>query len=136
MPFVEHRPSRTSLSDMADAINCVRISFKKKEDKKTQNSNVSLTIYIGKSLAEKLRLKGGDRVSFFYDDENKKKWLIKKSSQTGGYKLVDTSVSGGRVNYLRMQLTFKIPEFSLSTNDFSIRTVEHEIVDDGIVIYA
>lgn len=135
MSFVEHAPSRNSVSDMSDTINCIRISFKKKEDKKS-NKNISLTIYIGKNLAEKLGINGGDRLAFFYDDEDNRKWLIKKPLQGSGYKLIDANSAKSRVNYLRMQLMFKIPDFNLSEDDFIIRTVKHELLDGGILINA
>jgi hypothetical protein len=91
-----------------------------------------LIIFIGKTISENLRLSGGDRVIFLFDDQDNRKWMIKKSLENIGYKLVKTANSA----YLRLQITLKIPDFSVLEKDLRTRSVPCELIEGGLLIDA
>lgn len=137
MAFIEHKPSRSRTGRLSDVIDAIRVSFKEKSAKSPlEAKNIILTIYIGKNIADKLDLDAESRVMFFYDDINTRKWLIKKSLTDTGYKLVEATKTGAGSNYLRMQLTFKVPNFTIKDDDLINRKVGYAIENNGILIDA
>lgn len=136
--FIEHKPSRSRAAFSSNAVNLVRISFKKtKKDTNLETGGLMLTIYLGKNITSKIGLNKESRILFFYDDKETRKWLIKPSQGNNGYKLVDAAGSNNTgSNYLRMQLTFKVPNFKLLDTDLTVREVKYEIQDGGIIINA
>jgi len=95
MAFIEYNPKKSPSDSTAKSKVRINFSCKKKGEK---TLGYVLIIRIGRDLADKLDIKSGDKVSFSYDDENKRIWLIKKIDTDNGYKI------GSRPNALSFML--------------------------------
>ena len=114
MEFIEIKPTKIrSNNDYLRKI--VRASFTKP---KSKDSVFSLSIYIGKDIANKLDLKKNDKVSISYGAEDQRIWLIKKSIGSG-YKLLDTKDSSPA---LKFQLTWRL--FEPKQNEIGAREIK------------
>jgi hypothetical protein len=132
MTFIKIEPNRNRISS-SHAQKIIRASFSyfKREDKNTSGYN--LILYIGKELAEKFNLRAGDKISFSYDNENKRKWLIHKSDI--GYTL--GTVSGNNSPAYRIILKWPVSKiFKPEEKDMKLRELKHEAYDGGILIDA
>lgn len=126
MAFIEYEPRRTMVSLTSSSDVIINFSVNKKQRR--------LIIRIGIDLANKIDIKPGDKVSFSYDDENKRIWLIKKINTINGYKV------GGKLNALRVILQIAYDEnilFKPEEKEIShTRHVKSEIYEGGIKIDA
>lgn len=133
MAFVEHKPKRMLMKD-DEALNSVRVNFKVSKNKSSEKENIIATFYVGINVAKKIGLKKDDKVSFFYDDEKIRHWMIKKSNSGSGYKLVDSSSEEKETKFLRFQMTWRVEGFEIKTEDFNLRKIKHETTDSGEIL--
>ncbi|MDF3033145.1 MAG: hypothetical protein K0R76_99 [Alphaproteobacteria bacterium] len=128
MAFIELTPRKVA-SD-SNSKSKVRIYFSRRKNKEEKTVGYALMIRIGIDLADKIGIKPGDKVSFSYDDENKRSWLIKKTNNLAGYTL------GGRSNAssFTLQLTWSL--FEPEESELNIRYVVSDIYQGGIKIDA
>jgi ABC-type lipoprotein release transport system permease subunit len=125
MEFVELKNQKPR--DHKESSSSVRINFNPR--KRKNGTSYILAIRIGKEVAESLDIKLGDKVSFAYNKDNKRVWLLKKSDK--GFKV------GGRFNVscFIIQITwnpiklYKPEEFELNTH-----SVHNEIYEGGLKI--
>lgn len=123
MAFIE-LPPRKFTADK-DTKYIIKICFTKKNGRKS-----GIFIRIGSEVANKIGIKAGDRVSFSYDDENNRIWLIKKSEADKGYLL------GGKpnANSFTIQVTWDF--FIPNEVECNTRCVHNDIWGGGIRIFA
>jgi hypothetical protein len=135
MAWKEIKPTRSKNVNSEHVANSVRVSFSKpKGTSKAQTS--SLSIYIGINVASKMGIQDGDKINFYIDDENPRKWLIKKSiSKDTGYKISSFKKDESKAAYLKLQMTWRINEIVFNEDDYRIRTTRHDFQDGGILIY-
>jgi len=121
--FIEIKPIKTR-GNKKRLMGAVRVSFTKPKNKNSINDVYNLTIYIGKTIADELKLKAGDRVSIAYGKENQRIWLVKKAMDRG-YKLTDIKVKNDETSSaLKFQLTWKV--FTPQENEMKMREVEYD----------
>ena len=131
MAFVQHKPTRTRSN--ANVSKKIRASFKVKE-KDDNAKTITLTIYIGKIIAKEMGFGKDFKLNFFYDDEDNRKWMLKKPDDGSGYKAVELNKESEDVGCFRIQMTLKIPDFIITDKDLETRDLKHEIKDDKSVI--
>jgi|SRR5690348_611222 len=125
MTFIEHEPIRKSCQNKNSIKNSVKMSFCKKTN--------HLKIYIGREIAEKIKLTEKDKVNFYIDSTDKRKWFIKKSeNENEGYR---ASLTTYKHNSIKIQITFRTPEVFKSDSDCRIRMVSHSFENDGLLIF-
>lgn len=129
MSFIELRPGKNKT--IGDVKNKIRISFSDLTKTKKKTPKYTLTIYIGKTIADSLGINNGEKVSFSYEDTNKRIWLITKSSTDSGFTLGKQSDA-----CLKIQLTWQNDIFLPKEDDLYIRHVKHDFFKGGIRIYA
>jgi len=128
MPFIEHKPSRILNTNSDDVMNSVKISFSKRK----QAKKPLVSILIGKTVASKIGITHEKKIIFFVDDQNNKKWLIKKSeSDDQGYKISEIKKGAS----LKAQFTLNIDDLNLNESDYAIKKVKHDIHDGGILLF-
>ena len=114
----------------------VRVSFPYIKVKSVNVKKVvgnSMTMYIGKEVADVINIQGGDRVKFFVDSRNPRIWFIKKSTDGIGYKVAELRRQTDRpAGCVRLHMTWN--EFTPEDAEISLRTVKHEISDGGLKI--
>jgi hypothetical protein len=125
MAFIELTPKKTTSDENSKSKVRIRFYPKKK-------GRYNLMIRIGRELANKIDIKPGDKISFSYDDENKRSWLIKKTNNPG-YK-----VSGRpAAPTFTVQLTWNpLILFEPEGNELRMRYVASDIYQGGIKIDA
>lgn len=112
MAFVEHIPSRIS-TDYENKNFVIRLNKKRK----------SLLFYAAPHFFEKIGIYSGDRIKFYYDDEDLLKWKIHKVDNNEiGYKVM---LVGKK---LRLQIKLKIPGLQLDT----IKSYQYELLSNGL----
>jgi len=118
--FIEILPyKKKSMGNVKDVI---RISFTKLKEK------FILRIFIGYNVANQFNITEQDKVSLFYEKENPKTFLIKKSQASIGYSLFKTKDS------FRTQLMWNADILNPSSMT-NIREVEFNKFEDGIRFY-
>lgn len=127
MGFREIRPQRNSSS--ANTLNTVRVSFPKVSATGKHNMNM----YIGMNIAKQLDFKDGDKISFSVDEDNHRIWLLKKSTDGVGYKLIDSTKNKEATN-LRMQMTWN--EYMPTPKEIPVREVKHDMHAGGLRVFA
>lgn len=124
MDFIVTTPKK--IKSTVEKIEKIRVSFLKL---KNNIPKYSLIIRIGKKIADQVGIKPGDKISFSYNPQNNKIWLLKKSTDNVGFTLGKQNESS-----FTLQLTWNI--FKPEDKDLSsIRDVKHDIYDEGIRIY-
>jgi len=118
--FIQPKRNRPTSTKARES---VRIVFSK--NKRTDESFV-LTIYLGKKIAEKIGISKGIKVAVGYDDNNVKRLFLKKDDI--GY--TATEISSKDSPSLRIMLQWQ--QFKPTDQDFLIKEVKYEFVDDGI----
>lgn len=113
----------------------VRVAFQELKQKKTkQHVGYAMLMYIGKDIAQKIGLHGGDRIRFYVDAVNPRIWFVKKSDSGVGYKVRDLKRNGGKSSdTLRVQLTWK--EFVPTEIERSSRSVNYDLYEGGIRVF-
>ena len=132
--FIEIKPTKTR-GNIQHLSECIRVSFTKpKARNETKDGIYTLTIYIGKNIANALNIKDGERVSIFHAKENPRIWLIKKAVSKKGYKLIGIKdKESGEFSAFKFQLTWKI--FTPQENEMGMREVEFELNNEfGIIV--
>lgn len=85
-----------------------------------------LLLNIGDEIANKIDIKDGDRIMFSYDEHDRRKWIIEKSTDKNkGFKLRKSSS-----DFLLAQITWDV--FKPSKDEIGMHTVSYEI-SDGII---
>jgi hypothetical protein len=129
--FREIRPTRNR--SRADVSDMVRVSFPQLKSESTGQPKHTMILYLGKKVAEKVGIIASDKIKFYVDLDNPRIWLIKKSQNDVGYKLLDLKrLSGKAADAFRFQMTWK--EFQPSEADISLHKVDYEIYQDGIKV--
>lgn len=127
MGFREIRPQRNSSS--TNTLNTVRVSFPKVKATGKHNMNM----YIGINIAKQLDFKDGDKISVSVDEDNPKIWLLKKSTDGVGYKLIDSTKNKESTN-LRMQMTWN--EYVPTSQEIPVREVKYDMHAGGLRVFA
>jgi hypothetical protein len=94
-----------------------------------RNENFYLSIRIGKDIANKIGIKPGDKVSFSYESENNRIWLIEKASDRNGYTL------GGKPDAASFILNITWYLFAPTKDKQKLRHVKSDIYEGGIRIF-
>lgn len=126
MAFVELLPKKTVFSSEF----LVKITFIREKDKKNR---CRLVIRVRKKLTDKIDIKKGDRVSFLYDEEDTRMWLIKKTDNFSSH------IMGGdaKGNILTLQLSGDLIKlFEPTENQFKAHYVRGDIYQESIRINA
>jgi hypothetical protein len=105
-------------------IKQVRVVFAKIR-KKSVKDGYTLTIYIGKEIADRLKFVAGDKVSIAYDDQNNRKVLIEKSE--AGYPLVRNGAK--EIIALKTKLNWLL--FTPKENDLELHEIKYEFTSMG-----
>lgn len=121
MEFIKLIPGTRRKKDSAKK---VRILFAR-----AQNKYDNLLIFIGKTVADQVGLHQGDKVSFSYDNENNRTFLVKKSVKNLGFKL-----SKHTNNIYKIQLAWDLS--TLDDKDYVMKEVSYDIEQNGIKIYS
>lgn len=132
MGFIEIKPSKNRIK--GDIIEKIRISFSNLKKTKKNKPKYILTIYIGKTIADRLGMKVGEKVSFSHEDTNRRIWLITKSNTDSGFTLCKQSEKNN--DSFKIQLTWPNGIFLPTEEDLCIRSVEHDFFNGGVRIYA
>jgi hypothetical protein len=107
----------------------VKITFIRHKDIK----GCKLTLRIRKVLADKIGIKKGDRVSFSYDEDDKRTWLIKKTDSFVSY----TMGGDAKGNILTLQIAGDLIKlFELTEDEFEAHYVRGDIYQESIRINA
>lgn len=96
----------------------------------SKRKKYQLIIRIGKELMEKSGIIIGGRVSFFYDDEDKSVFLLKRIediNDRGGYKVGKTYT---------IQVGWDINIFTPTIEQEKPYNVKYELVPEGIKVYS
>ena len=94
-----------------------------------QKNIYSLRLCVGKYIFDKLGINEKDKISFYYEEKDKKQWLIKKSFTNIGYvsRLLST-------NYYKIQITtWRL--FCPSEEERGTRTIKYDFHDGGCRLY-
>lgn len=105
------------------AIKSIRIAYK--------GNQQSVIITIGKQIASKIGLAPGDAIQFFYEDKDPYTWMIKKTIDSLGFKVVEI---GNTI--LRCKIPLKTSKIQFDANDNLSRIVEHKLSQDHILIFS
>jgi len=125
MNFITIDPKRNKLSNL-HARGIVRAVFSK--SKRSNLEYFKLTLYLGKDIAEELKLRSGDKVSIAYAETDKRKWLMKKSSV--GYTL--SEVVGPTSPAYRILLPWQV--FQPNEKEMKLRELKYIKHDGGILV--
>jgi len=107
----------------------VRIAFPIIRDKNKNPISHLLIVSIGKNVANEIGAKQGDKVKFFYEEDNLNIWVIKKSLDQYGFKLTGNPKS----NAYKIQLTAKL--FIPNNDEILTHDVKHDLHQGGIRIF-
>ncbi len=123
MDFTTVKPKKVKTN--TNTIKKIRIAFRKLKKSIYKHS---LTLYIGKEIADQIGIKPGDKITFSYNPENNKIWLLKKSIDGSGFTL-------GKQHecIFILQLTWDL--FEPEDENLLIREVKHDIYENGIRIF-
>ncbi len=129
--FREIRPTRNR--SRADVSNMVRVSFPQLKGDGKGSPKHTMILYLGKKIAEKVGIHADGKIKFFVDSSNPRVWLIIKSQNDVGYKLLNLKrPSGKEADAFRFQMTWK--EFQPTEADIPLHEVKYEIYQDGIKV--
>lgn len=129
--FREIKPTRNR--SRKDVSCVVRVSFPQLKGGTAETSKHTMILYLGKKIAEKVGIAANNKIKFFVDSTNPRVWLIKKSENDVGYKLLDLKrPSGKAADAFRFQMTWK--EFRPTEMDISLHEVHSEIYQGGIKV--
>jgi hypothetical protein len=111
----------------------VRISFSRKKNKKQEFYGHVLIIHIGKEIAKKIGIKLADKIVFLYDEENPRKWVIKKEldlQKASGFKV------NGNLNLHSFSVHITWNLFTPEENELLLHEVKSWIDGDELYIDA
>jgi hypothetical protein len=127
MNFITIDPKRNKLSNL-HARGIVRAVFSK--SKRSKVEYYKLTLYLGKDIANELKLRAGDKISIAYGETDKRKWLIKKANV--GYTL--SEVVGETSPAYRILLPWQV--YQADEKEMTLRELKHIKHDGGILVDA
>jgi hypothetical protein len=108
----------------------VRFTFKKIKRKERNYWWYMLIIYLGKNKAEEVGIKAGDKVGFFYEEENPRVWLLKKSTDDSGHKVGKKSNQNSPYFIIQIVWNLSIP----NKEELLIREVKTKPYQGGILM--
>jgi hypothetical protein len=119
MGFVVWNPRAGRGITGADKIKISFTPYRKK--------NLQIRISVGGKIFDKLSIKDGDKICFFFEEENKNIFLLKKSLDNIGYKVRS---HGHCFTILMTWDLFPIPEECYSSREF-----DYDFYEGGVRIY-
>lgn len=117
MAFITINPRKVDLNNKN-----IRVSFRK------YRNTFNLFIYIPTHICSKLNLNNKDYIKIFYDNENNRNILIKKTENDLNYKIRQVSKKT-----FMTQLSWNL--FIPNEIDGVIHNVPHDFFEDGIKIF-
>jgi predicted SPOUT superfamily RNA methylase MTH1 len=125
MTYIEQKPKKIFNRNKEKTLNCIKVSYAKGKE--------TARVYIGRNVAQKMNIDENDRVLVFIDDENRRKWFIKKSpSDYEGFKV---TIGSYKTTCYKVLFPFKEENVFIKKCDWEIKIVPHAHEDDGIVIF-
>ncbi len=116
-----------------DTSGKVRVSFPRLKDSGGKSSKHTMILYLGKKVAEKIGIHSNDKIKFYIALGEPRIWLLKKSNDDVGYKVLDLKRPSGKASdAYRIQMTWK--DFTPDESEIPLRTVPHEIYEGGIKV--
>ena len=113
----------------------VRASFSKNFKNNVGNRlPPSLRIYIGINIATTLYLTTQDSLDFFVDEENPKRWLLKKAKSGCGSCFRIKEPTDKYHSSLSIQLTWFNKKWIPTSEDYGVRNISHKFEEGGIIV--